>query len=111
KCSFFLQAEDGIRAFHVTGVQTCALPISPAPVAAAVPTAPTTVPAPAPMAPTPLPMPAPVAALAPPSPPPVQSAALPSPAARNRSEERRVGKERRCPKASTDGVPHTRAKQ
>src|SRR5690606_34580538 len=26
---FFVQAEDGIRAFHVTGVQTCALPISP----------------------------------------------------------------------------------
>src|SRR5690606_4164527 len=26
----FFQAEDGIRAFHVTGVQTCALPISPA---------------------------------------------------------------------------------
>src|SRR5690625_3222449 len=26
--SFFLQAEDGIRAGHVTGVQTCALPIS-----------------------------------------------------------------------------------
>src|SRR5690606_39380291 len=25
---FFLQAEDGIRDFHVTGVQTCALPIS-----------------------------------------------------------------------------------
>src|SRR5690606_39738963 len=25
---FFFQAEDGIRAFHVTGVQTCALPIS-----------------------------------------------------------------------------------
>src|SRR5690606_19836796 len=24
---FFLQAEDGIRHFHVTGVQTCALPI------------------------------------------------------------------------------------
>src|SRR5690606_39601248 len=24
---FFLQAEDGIRDFHVTGVQTCALPI------------------------------------------------------------------------------------
>src|SRR5690606_41032532 len=23
----FVQAEDGIRAFHVTGVQTCALPI------------------------------------------------------------------------------------
>src|SRR5690606_40774243 len=24
---FYLQAEDGIRVFHVTGVQTCALPI------------------------------------------------------------------------------------
>src|SRR5437870_6347291 len=28
--SFFFQAEDGIRDGHVTGVQTCALPISPA---------------------------------------------------------------------------------
>src|SRR5690606_41139831 len=28
-CIFFFQAEDGIRDFHVTGVQTCALPISP----------------------------------------------------------------------------------
>src|SRR6266700_3041741 len=30
RCSFFFffQAEDGIRDFHVTGVQTCALPIS-----------------------------------------------------------------------------------
>src|SRR5690606_39483022 len=27
-CIFFFQAEDGIRDFHVTGVQTCALPIS-----------------------------------------------------------------------------------
>src|SRR5690606_40229913 len=26
--AFFFQAEDGIRGFHVTGVQTCALPIS-----------------------------------------------------------------------------------
>src|SRR5690606_40924618 len=26
---FFFQAEDGIRDFHVTGVQTCALPICP----------------------------------------------------------------------------------
>src|SRR5690606_41656552 len=26
--AFFIQAEDGIRDFHVTGVQTCALPIS-----------------------------------------------------------------------------------
>src|SRR5690625_5828826 len=27
-CPFFFQAEDGIRDGHVTGVQTCALPIS-----------------------------------------------------------------------------------
>src|SRR5437660_4489289 len=29
--NFFLQAEDGIRGGHVTGVQTCALPISARP--------------------------------------------------------------------------------
>src|SRR5438093_4387345 len=29
-CVFFFQAEDGIRDWSVTGVQTCALPISPA---------------------------------------------------------------------------------
>src|SRR2546426_12833959 len=28
---FFFQAEDGIRDYKVTGVQTCALPISPVP--------------------------------------------------------------------------------
>src|SRR5690606_39286028 len=28
---FFFQAEDGIRDFHVTGVQTCALPICSSP--------------------------------------------------------------------------------
>src|SRR5438132_11120650 len=28
-CTFFFQAEDGIRYHCVTGVQTCALPISP----------------------------------------------------------------------------------
>src|SRR5690606_40225997 len=31
---FFFQAEDGIRDFHVTGVQTCALPILPVVVSA-----------------------------------------------------------------------------
>src|SRR4051794_41980330 len=30
-CSFFFQAEDGIRYGRVTGVQTCALPISCSP--------------------------------------------------------------------------------
>src|SRR5436309_2918630 len=29
RAGFFFQAEDGIRDFHVTGVQTCALPIWP----------------------------------------------------------------------------------
>ena len=29
-CFFFFQAEDGIRDYKVTGVQTCALPICPA---------------------------------------------------------------------------------
>src|SRR5690349_23974008 len=28
ECFFFFQAEDGIRDLYVTGVQTCALPIS-----------------------------------------------------------------------------------
>src|SRR5690606_34300147 len=32
--TFFFQAEDGIRDFHVTGVQTCALPISGRPAGA-----------------------------------------------------------------------------
>src|SRR5256885_9222558 len=31
QCFFFFQAEDGIRDYKVTGVQTCALPISVAP--------------------------------------------------------------------------------
>src|SRR5690606_40282767 len=31
RSGFFFQAEDGIRDFHVTGVQTCALPIYPLP--------------------------------------------------------------------------------
>src|SRR5690606_41194639 len=34
---FFFQAEDGIRDFHVTGVQTCALPISVATLLLALP--------------------------------------------------------------------------
>src|SRR5690606_40938946 len=42
-CSF--QAEDGIRVLHVTGVQTCALPISPIPVTRPQPVAAPTAPA------------------------------------------------------------------
>src|SRR2546430_17642410 len=33
---FFFQAEDGIRDLTVTGVQTCALPISPRPAASVI---------------------------------------------------------------------------
>src|SRR5690606_40372054 len=38
------RAEDGIRAFHVTGVQTCALPISKAVPTSNLPAVPTRVP-------------------------------------------------------------------
>src|SRR5690606_40240935 len=84
---FFFQAEDGIRDFHVTGVQTCALPISggdPTP-----PSSPTTDPAPSP--PTPLPTLPTDAPTAPPSGelPPEVDAAVADLA--QRSEERRVG--------------------
>src|SRR5690606_40208968 len=75
---FFFQAEDGIRDFHVTGVQTCALPISlsasftPTQAAAARAATMTTLP---------------------------RGSALPvtscSASSSNRSEERRVGKEGR----------------
>src|SRR5438132_13049886 len=64
---FFFQAEDGIRDHCVTGVQTCALPISPAELPACPP-----------------PEPAPPACPPPEAPPPCPMA---------RSEERRVGKE------------------
>src|SRR5439155_5941859 len=89
---FFFQAEDGIRAGHVTGVQTCALPISatpssargPSPPAARVhgpkmelPEATVSVPAPILLS-APLPVSEPLR---------VRS---------ERSEERRVGKEWRC---------------
>src|SRR5256885_12396491 len=36
-CFFFFQAEDGIRDYKVTGVQTCALPILLAPLAQVAP--------------------------------------------------------------------------
>src|SRR5690606_40346220 len=96
---FFFQAEDGIRDFHVTGVQTCALPIS---AGTSAPRSNSSVPAPR-------------------SPPSVTLALLTSacmprlsrlpdrktapagnspltgrPASASRSEERRVGKEGRC---------------
>src|SRR5207302_7227821 len=71
---FFFQAEDGIRDFHVTGVQTCALPISP-PEAPDVPGAPEALPSARPAGGRGRRGSAPVDALPP------------------RSEERRVGKE------------------
>src|SRR5690606_40998050 len=101
---FFLQAEDGIRDFHVTGVQTCALPISsgiPVLVASCAPGGPAAGPvapsAAAPLATGPLPH----------SDGDPAGAAFPgSPVAdappRPRSEERRVGKGRR-PRAVEGG--------
>src|SRR5207253_4850354 len=81
---FFFQAEDGIRDGHVTGVQTCALPISG-----------TRSPSPA------RPRPAPAPRKDSPAPPATASRSTPTPACdrartspdRGRSEERRVGKE------------------
>src|SRR5690625_2819419 len=60
---FFFQAEDGIRDGHVTGVQTCALPISP------VPPVPEQPPPPPPAPPVPA-RPPPQSHLAVPAPPP-----------------------------------------
>src|SRR5207245_5425196 len=63
---FFFQAEDGIRDATVTGVQTCALPISAIPEAAVTSTKP---------------------------PAPSERNSTSSAPSNNRSEERRVGKE------------------
>src|SRR5690348_17937854 len=89
---FFFQAEDGIRDGRVTGVQTCALPIF----AGAFPFMALRAPQDA----------APRSGRARANGPPWQSASGPAaamlacpsndPAIRARSEERRVGKERRC---------------
>src|SRR5690606_39551531 len=79
---FFFQAEDGIRDFHVTGVQTCALPISPS--------SPPSSPPPSPSPPlSPFPVSGGVGS------PPEWLLLSPPQAVRNkdRSEERRVGKE------------------
>src|SRR5205823_9697129 len=93
---------DGIRDKLVTGVQTCALPISPRPTTIVTPAStgrPSPNPAPAPVAPTPAPAtPAPAT---PPQPEPAPTRVLASdepaapaaPAPPVRSEERRVGKE------------------
>src|SRR5690606_39871989 len=92
--------EDGIRAFHVTGVQTCALPISaPAPAAASPPAClpprdGATSPCPAPVATHPPALPGTPAAaswtVAPPH--PVRRGNSGLWALFRRSEERRVGK-------------------
>src|SRR5688500_20224489 len=71
---FFFQAEDGIRDYKVTGVQTCALPISAKPAAAST-----------------------TSAWAADGVTKVSTATTkPAPANARRSEERRVGKECRC---------------
>src|SRR5262249_59496682 len=89
---FFFQAEDGIRVWSVTGVQTCALPIFHR----LTPTVPllvgpaSTVAGRAPAAGRPF-----TGTAAPPrTRPPPPAGPPPAPAASARSEERRVGKER-----------------
>src|SRR5690606_40862758 len=78
---FFFQAEDGIRDFHVTGVQTCALPISTPvsrkPIATGQKLSPAAMPALAGKMMLPAPR---------------NSAKVMKPRASRRSEERRVGK-------------------
>src|SRR5207302_3536968 len=91
---FFFQAEDGIRDFHVTGVQTCALPISPLP-----PTTLSIVFVDNRLLPVEVATSIATAVPASPPRPPVVVVALPPPAPPDppvRSEERRVGKECRC---------------
>src|SRR5256885_8479936 len=75
---FFFQAEDGIRDYKVTGVQTCALPICPHN-DGTLPAGPVSPPGGAST-------PAPVASA-------VRRSALPRRRRSSRSEERRVGKE------------------
>src|SRR5207249_6846247 len=83
---FFFQAEDGIRDRNVTGVQTCALPIYEVPTAEGLPISMVTV----------CPREAPsviwAAGLSRPNSPRFPA----DPSVRCRSEERRVGKERRA---------------
>src|SRR5439155_8531542 len=87
----FFQAEDGIRDGHVTGVQTCALPISggarPEPPRSRAPCRP---------APRGDPPPSPRRPPAPPRAPGRTRRARPRRSPRGRSEERRVGKEWRA---------------
>src|SRR5438445_2316713 len=85
---FFFQAEDGIRDIGVTGVQTCALPISGAQRAAGGGERRAAATTPAARR-----SPPPAARCAP------ASRARPVTSAAWRSEERRVGKEGRCPGA------------
>src|SRR5439155_13008981 len=94
---FFFQAEDGIRDGHVTGVQTCALPISTR--WGLKVRSPTTPPATEPSAPSESPaVPAPTEKPAEPAPPaePKPESNESSGSCDGRSEERRVGKECRA---------------
>src|SRR5256885_7262535 len=83
---FFFQAEDGIRDYKVTGVQTCTLPIYPSALeilAATTATWPAYSPNNIENSP----------AGSPAAPPHDESVSLPASASEDRSEERRVGKE------------------
>src|SRR5688572_32825728 len=97
---FFFQAEDGIRDLTVTGVQTCALPIYPAALRTSHAFFPLVI-GPAGADGTTVPRSARVATLH------ASTEGLQDTAHRERSEERRVGKECRC----RWGVHHRKAKK
>src|SRR5690606_40282293 len=107
---YFFHAEDGIRCFHVTGVQTCALPIyTTSPSASTWPSAPRNITVPASPASTGTFQPsAPrIVSARPPSVRSVSSTAAVPPAP-PRSDERRVEEEAR---SETTTHQHTRTKQ
>src|SRR5699024_11278438 len=108
---FFFQAEDGIRDRNVTGVQTCALPISPVAESSSAPPA-STVPASAasPESASPASVACPVSAG-----PSVntgwsdaEASAADAPSSAGRSEERRVGTECRWRRWPAGGAPEER---
>src|SRR5690606_40110445 len=90
---FFFQARDGIRGFHVTGVQTCALPIWRGGSRT--------------VAGTTVSRPSRLTVRAQPASPVARNTTSVGTPARSRSEERRVGKERRSGRSPYEQHQHS----
>src|SRR5207249_6710749 len=105
---FFFQAEDGIRDRNVTGVQTCALPIwgQPQPPEGGITNATTALATPGRSTPWPASSPRANCRATSEHGPREPAASCDAPAARLRSEERRVGKERRAGRAQEQDTEH-----